>query len=94
MIFSLIGNYYILRTIYGDIDAAVMKNARIYFYVTSFSFPFLAIYNSCAALFRVMGNSKISMYASLIMNVINIVGSAVLVMGFHMGVMGVSIPPY
>ena len=92
MIFSLIGNYYILRTIYGDIDAAVMKNARIYFYVTSFSFPFLAIYNSCAALFRVMGNSKISMYASLIMNVINIVGSAVLVIGFHMGVMGVSIP--
>ncbi|QHQ61334.1 MATE family efflux transporter [Anaerocolumna sedimenticola] len=92
MAFSLLGNYYILRIIYGNIDAAVMDNARIYFYVTSFSFPFLAIYNSCAALFRVMGNSKISMYASLIMNAINIVGSAVLVMGFHMGVMGVAVP--
>ncbi|MGB8455188.1 MAG: MATE family efflux transporter [Anaerocolumna sp.] len=92
MIISLIGNYNILRLIYGNIDAEVMKNARIYFYVTSFSFPFLAIYNSCAALFRVMGNSKISMFASLIMNIINMIGSAIFVMGFHMGVIGVSIP--
>ncbi len=92
MIISLIGNYHILRLIYGNIDADVMENARIYFYVTSFSFPFLAIYNSCAALFRVMGNSKVSMFASIIMNVINMTGSAILVMGFHMGVMGVSIP--
>lgn len=92
MIISLVGNFFILKLIYGDIDAEVMKNARIYFYVTSFSFPFLAIYNSCAALFRVMGNSKISMIASIIMNVINMIGSATLVSGFHMGVMGVAIP--
>ena len=92
MALSLLGNYYILRVIYGNIDAEVMENARIYFYVTAFSFPFLAIYNSCAALFRVMGNSKISMYASLIMNAINLAGSAILVLEFHMGVMGVAIP--
>ncbi len=92
MVIALIGNHFILKLIYGDIDAEVMKNARTYFYVTALSFPFLAIYNSCAALFRVMGNSKVSMIASLIMNVINILGSAILVMGFHMGVMGVSIP--
>ncbi len=92
MVISLIGNEFILRLIYGNIEAGVMQNARIYFYVTAFSFPFLAIYNSCAALFRVMGNSKVSMIASFIMNIINIIGSAVLVLGFHMGVMGVSIP--
>ncbi len=92
MVISLIGNKFILKLIYGNIEAGVMENARIYFYVTSFSFPFLAIYNSCAALFRVMGNSRISMIASFIMNVINIICSAILVLGLHMGVMGVSIP--
>ncbi|WFR55974.1 MATE family efflux transporter [Anaerocolumna sp. AGMB13025] len=91
MTISLIANYHILKLIYGNIDAEVMKNAKIYFYFTSLSFPFLAIYNSCAALFRVMGNSKISMFASLIMNIINMVGSATMVSVFHMGVMGVSI---
>lgn len=92
MVISLFGNYIILRMIYGNINAEVMMNARTYFYITSLSFPFLAIYNSCAALFRVMGNSKISMIASFIMNVINVIGSAALVILFHMGVVGVAIP--
>lgn len=91
-VISLAGNYLILRLIYGNIDVDVMQNARSYFYITALSFPFLAIYNSCAALFRVMGNSNISMFASIIMNIINVIGDAVLVLGFHMGVMGVAFP--
>jgi putative MATE family efflux protein len=39
-----------------------------------------------------MGNSTISMIASLIMNIVNLVLSAILVMGLHMGVIGVAIP--
>lgn len=92
MAISLAGNHFILRLIYGNIEKDIMDSAKIYFYITALSFPFLAIYNSCAALFRAMGNSKVSMYVSFIMNIVNIICSLILVYGFHMGVMGVSIP--
>ena len=39
-----------------------------------------------------MGNSKISMVTSLIMNAVNIAGNAILVFIFHMGVAGVALP--
>ena len=69
-----------------------MANARTYFYITALSFPFLAVYNSCAALCRVMGNSKISMEASLVMNGINIAGNAIGVYVLRVGVAGVAVP--
>lgn len=89
---SLIGNKFILHTIYGDIDGQIMGNASTYFYLTALSFPFLAIYNSCAALFRAMGNSKVSMTVSWIMNIINVFGNAILIYGLRLGVAGVAIP--
>lgn len=91
---SIIGNYGILHMIYGDISQDIMDNARIYFYITALSFPFIAIYNSCAALCRAMGNSKVSMKVSLLMNLINIVGNALFVYGFHMEAEGVAIPTF
>lgn len=92
MVISLIGNYGILHMIYGNIDTGIMDNARIYFYITAVSFPFIAIYNSCAALCRAMGNSKVSMKVSLLMNLINIIGNAIFIYGFNMGAEGVAIP--
>ena len=92
MILSLVGNGVILRVLFGKIEADVMENARIYFYITAISFPFLAIYNSCAALYRVMGNSNISMKTSLIMNGINVVGNAIGVYVLKVGVVGVAVP--
>ncbi|MDU6262886.1 MAG: MATE family efflux transporter [Anaerocolumna aminovalerica] len=92
MLISIIGNYSILHMIYGDINPEIMKNARIYFYITAMSFPFIAIYNSCAALCRAMGNSKVSMKVSLLMNLINITGNAILIYGFRMSAEGVAIP--
>lgn len=89
---ALVFNRNILVLIYGSVDALVMENAVKYFYITALSFPFLAVYNVGSALFRVMGNSHISMFMSVIMNVINIAGNAVFVFGFHMGVEGVACP--
>lgn len=89
---ALVFNRNILVLIYGSVDALVMENAVKYFYITALSFPFLAVYNAGSALFRVMGNSHISMFMSVIMNVINIAGNAVFVFGFHMGVEGVACP--
>ncbi len=91
-VLALIGNPYILSTIYGQIEPDVMKNARIYFYITALSYPFLGIYNGAAALCRSMGNSKASMNTSLIMNGINLGGNAFLVFGLKLGVEGVAIP--
>lgn len=90
MVLALVGNSTILRLVFGNVDQSIMDSAVAYFMITALSYPFLAIYNSCAALFRAMGNSKISMYVSLLMNVINIVGNAILIYGFSMGAAGVA----
>lgn len=91
-ILALTWNSHLLRIIFGNTDSTVMENARIYFFLSALSYPFLAVYNSCAALYRSMGNSRVSMVASIIMNTINIAGNAICIYGLKMGVEGVGIP--
>lgn len=89
---SLLFNYQILSLVFGNVEAEVMTDAMIYFRITAVSYPFLAVYNSCAALYRSMGNSKVSMFVSLIMNGINIAGNSICIFALHMGVEGVAYP--
>ncbi len=88
----LLGGRHLLSLIFGQVETDVMSNAYTYFLITTLSFPFLAIYNSGAALFRSTGNSKVSMDVSLFMNGLNIVGNAICIFGLHMDVSGVAIP--
>ena len=81
-----------IRLFYGSIEADVLDAGVRYLKVIALSYPFLALYNGGAALFRSMGNSKISMQISLLMNIINIVGNAVCIFGLKMGVEGVAWP--
>ena len=87
----VVGRHAILRGIFGSIDADVMKYAETYFLLSALSYPFIGLYNAGAALFRAQGNSKISMMSSLVMNVVNIGGNAILIFGFKMGVMGAAL---
>lgn len=88
MVIVLFLHKFLLRAIFGQIDADVMASAEIYFIISALSYPFLGVYNAGAALFRAIGNSKISMYTSLVMNIVNIGGNALLIFGFGMGVAG------
>lgn len=88
MLICLIGSSGALRLIFGTIEPEVMSSAKTYFWISAISYPFLAVYNGGAALFRSMRNSKISMLTSVVMNIINVVGNAVFIFVFHMGVLG------
>jgi Na+-driven multidrug efflux pump len=82
---------FFVRTIYGAVDRSVLDSATTYLTFSAISYPFLAIYSACAALFRSMGNSRVSLLASLVMNVVNVAVSAVLIYGFQLGVAGAGI---
>lgn len=91
MVLCLLGRQAILSFLYRDIETAVMTAAETYFFYAALSFPFLAIYNGGAALFRAIGNSKISMKISLVSNILNVAGNAILIYGCNMGVAGAAI---
>lgn len=81
----------ILALLFGNVDPTVMNSALMYFMISSLSYPFLALYNSGAALFRAMGNSRVPMVISLLTNLINLAGNALAIFVFKTGVMGVAI---
>ncbi len=87
-----LGKGFILNVVFGSIQPDVFAYANTYLLITFASIPFIAVYNSGAALFRAMGNSRITMVTSIVMNIINVFGNALLIYGVGMGVEGVAIP--
>lgn len=81
----------LLRLIFGQVEAEVMESAQTYLVLTAISICPLAVYNACAALFRAMGDSKTTMWISVLMNGLNIVGNAILIYGVGIGVAGAAI---
>jgi len=81
----------IIILIFGSLEADVLANSTVYFLYILLSLPFLASYNACAALFRSMGNSKVSLIVSTLMNIINIIGNAYFIFGLHLGVTGAAL---
>ena len=81
----------LLRLIFGSVEAEVMRASEIYFFYTALSFPFIAAYDSSASIFRAQDNTKGPMLISMVSNVMNIVGNAIMIWGFHMGVTGAAL---
>ena len=82
----------ILHGLFGSVDEDVMGYAKTYFNIVEISIPFYAVYSAGAALFRIMGNSAVSMKVSLFMNALNVCGNALLIFVAKMEVEGVAIP--
>lgn len=81
----------ILHLIFGSVEEDVMKAAQVYFFYTAISFPFIALYDAGSAIYRAQGNTRLPMVIALVSNGLNIVGNALMIWGFHMGVAGAAI---
>ncbi|MDO5547188.1 MAG: MATE family efflux transporter [Eubacteriales bacterium] len=78
----------LLGHVFGSITEEVYWNANRYLLVVALSIPAISVYESGAAIFRTMGNAKVTMYLSALMNLINICGNAVLIYGAGWGTVG------
>lgn len=88
----LVFRYGLLRLLFGSITTEVMQASLTYFTITALSYPFLALYNAGAAIFRSTGDSAVSMRVSVVVNLINFCGNAFCIFVLGMGVEGVAIP--
>ncbi len=92
MILVLASDQFLLRLLFGEVEAEVMEACITYLQISAYSFPAIAIYNAGAAIYRSMGKTKATMVISIIANLINIIGNALGVFVFHAGVAGVAYP--
>ena len=81
----------LLTALFGKAEPAVMDSASGYFFFVSLSFPFLAIQSACNAIQRVEGKTTTAMLVSVCANLLNLLGNAVLIIGFDMGAAGAAI---
>ena len=81
----------LLHLIFGKVEQDVMSNARKYFFFTTLSYPFIALYDDGSCILRAQENSRLPMQISIISNIMNVIMNLVLVWIFHWGVAGTAI---
>lgn len=81
----------LLHLIFGEVEDAVMKNSQTYFWYTVLSYPFIALYNCGAAVFRAQKNTRTPMLISVTSNCLNVAGNAFLIYVVGMGVKGAAL---
>ncbi len=88
----LIFNESLLKLLFGEVENSVMDACITYLRISAYSYPAIAIYNAGAALYRSMGKTKVTMYISIVSNIINAVGNMIGVFVLHAVVAGVAYP--
>lgn len=81
----------LLSLLFGEVEADVMNYAQDYLFWIALSFPFLAVINTAGSLFRVTGDTFRPMLVTLVVNVINVGGNALLIFAFGLGTAGAAI---
>ena len=87
-----IGQEFILRKIFGDISEDVYGYAKTYLLICAWSVPFTGLHFALAAVMRAHGDARTPLLVSLLMNIINCGGNAILIYGFGCGTEGVAYP--
>ena len=88
----LLGGEWLLRLLFGRVEPDVMTACVTYLRISAYSYPALAVYNSGAAIYRSLGKTDVTMYLSVVSNIINIIGNLIGVFILHAGVAGVAWP--
>ena len=85
---SLALNWPLLKLLYSEVEADVFRYMQLYFYITAASFPFIGLFNACAALLRAQRKSMVTMVSAAISCFVNIGLDLLLIFVFDMGVIG------
>lgn len=85
-------NESLMNLMFGRVEDEVMAACITYLRISAYSYPFLAIYNSGAALYRSFARTSTTMYISIIANIINVAGNCIGVFVLDAGVAGVAWP--
>nr|WP_130434151.1 MATE family efflux transporter [Cuneatibacter caecimuris] len=88
----LAGNKGMLRLFFGSVEGPVMDACMTYLRISAYSYPALAIYNSGAAVCRSLGKTRVTMYISVVSNILNVIGNVIGVSVLKAGVAGVAWP--
>ena len=88
----LVGNRSLLRMIFGNVERDVMEVCVAYLRISAYSYPAIAVYNAGAAICRSLGKTDVTMYISILANVVNIIGNTIGIFVLHAGVAGVAYP--
>lgn len=80
-----------ITLVFGKIEADVFESAKTYFFWTLLSYPFFAIGSSCMALLRAQAKSTLALFLAGSINILNVIGNAILIYGLDMGVAGAAI---
>lgn len=81
-------NGQILSLIFGEVEDAVMENAKQYFFFSAISYPFIALYDDGSSILRAQENSRLPMMISVASNLVNLVLNLLFVWGLGFGVAG------
>ena len=92
MVLMLIFGSSLLEAMYPKTEKATMEACKTYMWIVALSFPANAVYNAGAAVYRAMGQTKITMWVSLLANLINVAGNAIGIFVLKAGAAGVAWP--
>ena len=81
----------VLRLVYGQLEQDVFDNASTYFLFTLLGYPFFAMGASATAVLRSVRKNRQAVATAVMFNILNVIGNAILIYGFHMGVAGAAI---
>jgi len=91
LVFGMTASRWLLGSVMGIKDEAVLDAAVLYFVIYSGGLVFQFLYNAIAAILRALGDSRATLYFLFVATIINLLLDVLFVVVFHWGVAGAAI---